>query len=130
MSLATRAQEYDPGSPVEVAYRSAFSYVGGRDLTVRGRFRAFISGELYIEVGGELRRISEDRVRYLSPVNEEAHCASFHYGDEVRITKYGGQYIATVERHMRTHLQVTFTTRGGKVKSQRIPAIECERVVR
>lgn len=122
--IELRAEEYDAGAAVELAWETAL----GETKTARGRFRAYAGGKLMVEVGGQLRQYQGERVRYLSPVDEEAHCASFRYDEAVRITKYGGQYTAHVIKRGRTRLRVAFTTRGGKVKEQSIPAIECERV--
>jgi phage-related minor tail protein len=114
------------GRAVEVAYRD----FRGDTVTTRGRLRGFSTAarQITVEVGGQVKRIAEEKVRYVSPVDEILHAASFHEGDRVRITKYGGQYVGKVEDVFTTRLDVVFTTLGGKVKRQRIPAIDCERV--
>lgn len=130
--IELRASEYEARSPVELAYRvrwaSSDDPIVPATRTVRGRYVAFVGGQIVVEVGGRDLRVDADRVRYLSPVNEEAHAASFRHGDRVRITKYGGRYVASVEKALKTRLAVVFETRGGKLKHQRIPAIECERL--
>lgn len=125
-ALVVRASEYTKGSAVEVGYANAL----GEMLVKRGRFVLYreAADTLYVEIGGQLRSFMRSRVRYLSPVDEMLHAASFRHGDRVRITKYGGQYTGSVADVFKTRLDVVFTTRGGKVKTQRIPAIECERV--